>query len=121
MWHMFLLLHALVLQIVSVLKLRPWVCPLLLKTIVYSFVSFGSGVHELCIQYTIGSVNWYTKKFFPRQHKKKSNSPLQKLRKTGSSEGLWDRLGRRKEIAPLNKCISWKSAVQEILLQVKTI
>ena len=34
------------------------------------------------------------------------NSPLQKLQETGSSEELWDRFGRRKEIMLINKCIS---------------
>ena len=32
--------------------------------------------------------------------------PLQKLMKAGTSEVLWDRLGRRMEIVPMNKCIS---------------
>ena len=36
------------------------------------------------------------------------NSPLPKLQETGTSEGLWDRLGRRNEIMPINLCISWK-------------
>ena len=28
---------------------------------------------------------------------------------TGASEGLWDRLEGRMEIAPVNECISWQS------------
>ena len=31
--------------------------------------------------------------------------------KTGTSEGLWDRLGRRVEIALMNNCFSWQSVV----------
>ena len=61
MRHMFPLLHALVLQIASDLRLWPWMCPLLLKTIVYSLVSYASRVDELFNRYTIDSVNWYTK------------------------------------------------------------
>ena len=30
------------------------------------------------------------------------------------SEGLWDRLGRQMEIAPMNDCISWQSVVKTI-------
>ena len=32
-------------------------------------------------------------------------------RETGASEGLWDRLGRRMEIVPMNNCISRQSVV----------
>ena len=43
------------------------------------------------------------------------NSPLQNYGKTGTSEGLWDRLGRRMEISRMNKSISRQSVVKEIL------
>ena len=31
------------------------------------------------------------------------------------SEGLWDHLGIRMEITPMNKCVSRQSVLQEIL------
>ena len=43
------------------------------------------------------------------------NSPFQNYGETGTSEGLWDRLGRRIEISRMNKGISQQSVVKEIL------